>query len=193
MKRAKDTVEAAEAMKAKTGVPFRLAVALIIAALVLIYVFAPRRHRGEIGRRVTCGHNLKQIGLGIAQYYDDNGKMPRMERIQHLAADIAPYINNSPKLFVCPYDTTIRPAADISNVTESSYAIVINAVWQTEPMTPLLFDKLHPTGLTVLTGSNTWSPQSAHKDGGNVLWTDGHVDWNKSLDVGTNRYPVVND
>lgn len=68
-----------------------------------------------------------------------------------------------------------------------------NAVWQSQPMTPLLFDKMHLTGLTILTGSNSWSRDSTHKDGGNVLWTDGHVDWNKSLDVGTNRYPVVND
>jgi prepilin-type processing-associated H-X9-DG protein len=116
-----------------------------------------------------------------------------MDSVQHLAADIAPYIGYSPKLFVCPSDTTVRPATDIRNVTESSYAIVTNAVWRSEPMTPLLFDKFHAHGLTVLTGSNTWSRDSAHKDGGNVLWTDGHADWNRSLDVGTNGYPVVND
>jgi prepilin-type processing-associated H-X9-DG protein len=132
--------------------------------------------------------------LGIAQYYDDHtNQMPRMDSVQHLAADIAPYIGYSPKLFVCPSDTTTRMATDISNVTESSYALVTNAVWQSEPETPMIFDKFHAHGLTVLTGKNTWSPRSAHKDGGNVLWTDGHVDWNKSLDVGTNRYPVVND
>ena len=148
-----------------------------------------------MARRAYCESNLKQIGFGIAQYYDDQypNRMPRMDSVQHLAADIAPYIGNSPKLFVCPCDTTIRPATDISNVTESSYALVTNAVWQSVPMTPLLFDKFHTHGLNVLTGSNTWSSQSAHKDGGNILWTDGHVDWNKSLDVGTNRHPVVND
>jgi prepilin-type processing-associated H-X9-DG protein len=138
--------------------------------------------------------NLKQIALGIAQYYDDHANhMPRMDSVQHLGADIAPYIGYSPKLFVCPFDTTLRPATDISNVTESSYAVVTNAIWQSEPMAPMLFDKFHAHGLNVLTGSNTWSPQSAHKDGGNVLWTDGHVDWNKRFDVGTNRYPVAND
>jgi prepilin-type processing-associated H-X9-DG protein len=141
--------------------------------------------------------------------------MPRMDSIQNLAADIAPYIGYSTKLFVCPSDTAIRPAGDIgnqpppgptlhavtasrpanniSNLTESSYAIVTNAVWGSTPPTPMLFDKMHATGLTVLTGRNSWSRDSAHKDGGNVLWTDGHVDWNKALDVGTNRYPVVND
>ena len=148
----------------------------------------------ERARRANCMSNLKQLGIGIAQYYDDhNNQMPRMDSIQHLATDIAPYIGYSPTLFVCPSDKTIRPTTDISNVTASSYAIVTNAVWQSTPMTPLLFDKFQAHGLTVLTGSNTWSPQSAHKEGGNVLWTDGHVEWHRALDVGTNRYPVVND
>ena len=169
---------------------------LVVAGLLLLglYYFLPLTVTRERSGRANCIANLKQLGLGIAQYYDDHtNQMPRMDSIQHLAADIAPYIGYSAKLFVCPEDKSIRTARNISNVTASSYAIVTNAVWQSEPMTPMLFDKFHTHGLTVLTGSNTWSPQSAHKDGGNILWTDGHVDWNKSLDVGTNRYPVVND
>lgn len=172
-----------------------IGMAAFIAGWILLAWLADlvRQAKQTGGRRITCVNNLKQIGLGIAQYQEDNGKMPRMDSVQHLAADIAPYIGYQTKVFVCPSDPILRPSTDISNVTESSYAIVTNAVWYSEPMTPMLFDKLHAHGLTVLTGSITWSPQSAHKDGGNVLWTDGHVDWNKSLDVGTNRYPVVND
>lgn len=182
-------------MNLNSKVPSWLAWSLIVATpLVLVLLLSPRTHHPERSRRAHCANNLKQIGLGIAQYYDDNtNQMPRMDSVQHLAADIAPYIGYSPRLFVCPSDKTIRPATDISNVTASSYAIVTNAVWQSEAMMPMLLDKFHAHGLTILTGTNTWSRNSAHKDGGNVLWSDGHVNWNKSLDVGTNQYPVVND
>jgi len=187
---------AGEAVNLRSKVPNWLLWAIRLAAiLVVVVILWPHSgHPPEARHRRNCRNNLKQIALGIAQYYDDHtNQMPRMDSIQHLAADIAPYIGNSTKLFVCPSDKTVRPATDISNVTESSYAIVTNAVWQSATGTPMLFDKFHPHGLTVLTGSNTWSRDSAHQDGGNVLYNDGHVDWNRSLNVGTNRYPVVND
>lgn len=164
--------------------------ALLMAVLIpTIWRARPDAHHA------WCMTNLKQIGLGIAQYYDDySNQMPRMVSISGLARDIAPYISGQPRVFVCPQDKSRKPANHITNVTQSNYAFVTNVAWQSPVMEPLAFDQLQPAGITVLTGRNTWSPtKSAHKEGGNVLWTDGHVDWNTVFNVGTNRYPVIND
>jgi prepilin-type processing-associated H-X9-DG protein len=172
-----------------------LVVVVAVIAFLIMLLFPAGHHHGENARRANCVSNLKQIGLGIAQYYDDNtNQMPPMASVQAFATAIAPYIGHSPKLFVCPQDKTLKPAANIGNLTESSYAWIPTAAWLQTNMMPMVFDKFQTSGLTTLTGRNTWSPKSPHEgEGGNVLWTDGHADWNRSLDVGTNRYPVVND
>lgn len=176
-----------------------VAVCFVITVLLLLLgPFLLRKQ--ESARRALCVSNLKQLGLGIAQYYCDNNTnggsygMPPMANVNTFARHLDPYIGSPAQLFFCPDDRRRRPTTNITNLTQSSYAMVTNAVWQSELMTPLLLDQFQPTGITVLTGSNRWSRQlSAHKDGGNVLWNDGHVSWHESLDVGTNRYPVVND
>jgi hypothetical protein len=168
-------------------------VAICVYVLFVLLPMLARRHKPGYS---NCQTNLKQLALGIAQYYDDQdpNRMPPMASVQALATNIAPYIGSSTRLFVCPGDKTLEPAAKISNQTESSYAWIPTAVWQDTNQVILAFDKLQPSGLTVLTGSNSWSRQSAHRgDGGCVLFTDGHIEWMRVLDVGTNRYPVVND
>ena len=166
-----------------------------IAFLLLILLPVRSRPRRGSAQRDNCVANLKQLGLGIAQNYDDNtNQMPPMTSVQSLAASLAPYIGSSTRLFVCPGDRDLKPVANISNLTESSYAWIPTAVWQQSNVAVLAFDKLQPSGLTVLTGSNSWSRKSAHGgEGGCVLFTDGHAEWMRVLDVGTNRYPVVND
>lgn len=148
----------------------------------------------ERARRANCLSNLKQLGLGIAQYSEDYTNMPPMGTMRELAGDIAPYIGHSEKLFRCPSDTNPFTATAITNLTRTSYIAFSGAVWQASLMAPLMADKFaFASPNAVLAGKVSWSTNSSHTDGGNVLWNDGHGDWNRSLDVGTNRYPVVND
>jgi prepilin-type processing-associated H-X9-DG protein len=176
-----------------------VAVCFVITVLLLLLGPFLLRKR-EAARRALCVSNLKQLGLGVAQYYCDHNTnggpygMPPMANVNTFARHLDMYIGSEARLFFCPVDRQRRPTTNITNLTQSSYAIVTNAVWQSATEAPLLLDQFQPTGIAVMTGSNRWSrASSAHKDGGHVLWTDGHVDWNTSLDVGTNRYPVAND
>jgi prepilin-type processing-associated H-X9-DG protein len=170
-----------------------LVVVCFVIALLLLLLWPFGGHPRERSKRANCMANLKQIALGIGQYYDDNtNQMPPMTSINGLATHIAPYIGSNPKLFACPSDAYMVPAATIGTMTNSSYALVTNAVWYAT-MAPMMFDKLRPAGITSVTGSNVWSSKSTHQEGGNVLFNDGHVEWSRALEVGTNRYPVAND
>ena len=92
---------------------------IAILAAILFPVFARAR---ENARRSSCQSNLKQIGLGIAQYtqdydetypYSDNGSVP-VSVGQAWDRLIQPYIGvkvdygTSPQVFVCPSDAVPR-------------------------------------------------------------------------------------
>lgn len=173
------------------------ATTLVVVAGCVLVVFLGRNvlKAKQRARRANCMANLRQLGIGISLYYQEHAnRMPPLTSVPALASSIAPQIGHAVKLFGCPSDLSLRWPLALSNLTQCSYAFVTNVTWQQPVTAPLLFDKLQPTGLTVLTGKNKWSPQSAHEgEGGCVLFTDGHVEWRRVLDVGTNRYPIAND
>ena len=146
-----------------------------ILAAMLLPALAKARERA---RRANCMSNLKQLGLGIAQFYDDQNPnaMPTNVNlgIGYLYAQIATYIGSSAKLTHCPSDPATPPSGIATGMTGSSYVYNPNTTWQSPSMTALMWDK----GITVATNA-TWAT-GVHVDGGNILWTDGHVDWNKS-------------
>jgi prepilin-type N-terminal cleavage/methylation domain-containing protein/prepilin-type processing-associated H-X9-DG protein len=79
---------------------------IAILAAILFPVFARAR---ENARRASCQSNLKQIGLGIAQYTQDyDEKMPAYARVTtpelSWQAAIQPYVKSS-QLFSCPSNT----------------------------------------------------------------------------------------
>jgi len=82
-----------------------LVVVAIIALLAAILFPAFERAR-EMARRAACESNLKQIGLGIAQYVADNDEiMVGVGNANNVNGSwkcwIAPYINNH-DVFYCP-------------------------------------------------------------------------------------------
>jgi hypothetical protein len=116
----------------------------IMAAMLLPALASARAQ----ARRVQCMANLKQIGLGIAQYYDDQNpnKMPAK------LDDILPYVGNESKIFICPTAT---------DRTTRSYQLVPGAVWGAEPARVMIIE-----------------PDGNHGGKGHCeLYTDGHVEW----------------
>ena len=75
---------------------------IAILAAILFPVFARVR---ENARRSACQSNLKQIGLGLAQYVQDNDERLPGVGIDNAAISwktrIFSYINNK-QVFVCP-------------------------------------------------------------------------------------------
>jgi prepilin-type N-terminal cleavage/methylation domain-containing protein/prepilin-type processing-associated H-X9-DG protein len=156
-----------------------LVVIAIIGILGAILLPALARAR-ERARRANCIANIKQIGLGIAQYYDDQhpNAMPPMSTITALSSNISTYIGASAKLFVCPSDASAA-VGNINSMTATncSYAWQNGGpVWQDPTMQPLLWDR---TGVSGQVSNTAWVTSYSHADGGNILWTDGHADWNK--------------
>jgi prepilin-type N-terminal cleavage/methylation domain-containing protein/prepilin-type processing-associated H-X9-DG protein len=169
-----------------------LVVIAIIGILAATLLPALARAR-ERARRANCVANIKQIGLGIAQYYDDQNPnaMPPMSSITVLATNISIYIGASAKLFVCPSEV----GAAVGNLTamtstNCSYAWQNGGpVWQDQTMQALIWDR---TGISGTVSNSAWLNSSAHQEGGNILWTDGHVDWNKTFPF-TSTNSIINN
>jgi prepilin-type N-terminal cleavage/methylation domain-containing protein len=121
-----------ERKKGFTLIELLVVIAIIaILAAILFPVFARAR---ENARRASCQSNLKQIGLGIAQYTQDyDEKLPR--RVAGVNADgtggdiaaqswrwaIGPYVKST-QLFACPSNTSNATLSD-DGVYPRSYAV----------------------------------------------------------------------
>jgi prepilin-type processing-associated H-X9-DG protein len=114
-----------------------------ILAAMLFPVFGRVR---ESAYRVKTASSLKQIGMGVAQYYEDNNEKmpPSLEALSN-------YVGNTTQLF---YDaSTGEPITYVGSATK----------WQA------------PVEGVIAYGSS--------RDGGrNVLYTDGHVAWEKDAE-----------
>jgi prepilin-type N-terminal cleavage/methylation domain-containing protein/prepilin-type processing-associated H-X9-DG protein len=144
-----------------------------ILAAMLFPVFGRIR---EQAYRVKCASDLKQIGMGIAQYYDDFESSMPTGSVEGIKA-LSNYVGNAAQLFACPSDTRKACTNGLSNilVENISYNYAPSNVWQSTTMTPIFWDR----GVSIPGGSWPVSGSPHKADGGNILWTDGHVGFEK--------------
>ena len=108
-----------ERKKGFTLIELLVVIAIIaILAAILFPVFARAR---ENARRASCQSNLKQIGLGLAQYtqdYDELNVPMRGGGIGSWKQRIQPYIKST-QLFAYPSNTdnTVIPSGDVATAT----------------------------------------------------------------------------
>ena len=146
-----------------------------ILAAMLFPVFGRVR---ENAYRVKCTSNLKQIGLGLAQYYDDNGSTMPTNDVTGLAS-MSNYLGNALQIFLCPSDAASGAKTAWTNgvalaVANCSYTYCASNQWQGTTTIPIFADRGDATS------NGLWNVASPHKaDGGNILWSDGHVAFQK--------------
>lgn len=102
----------------------------------------------------TCKSNLKQIGLALLMWRNDNkGKMlPKL-------SDLCDQLNAAKRIFVCPADKAPKKTA---KGLECSYDYVAGLSSKTPPSTIVAYDN---------------DPNRHGEPGRNVLCYDGHVEW----------------
>jgi len=119
--------------------------------------------RGK-AQKAQCLSNLKQLGLAVGMYYDDN--KDSMPVAGQWCDQLKPYAGGNEKLFRCP---------NAPPQQRCSYAFNPKAKWQGVKDVVMIID-----------GADQWNAvasgprelrASSHRDGYSVLFNDGHVEF----------------
>lgn len=192
---------------------------IAILAAILFPVFARAR---ENARRSSCQSNLKQVGLGIAQYTQDYDEtFPRQDNVgvqnfgtlaphRSWAIAIQPYLK-SYQIFKCPSAVELggvnapNAATPIPSVNSYFYSEVFNGRAMAAVQSPSTIIQVHEfqtSNLTFLrprfvgTGYQEWMGGSYnvnHFEGANFLFADGHVKYRNRNDVSAREFGLNSD
>jgi len=113
---------------------------------------------------VQCMNNLKQLGLAIGMYYDDNDQ--RMPTPSQWCDALSNYVGHTKSLFRCP---SAPPQQ------RCFYALVPRAKWQAANNGVLIIEGVDKWNAVVSGPADLGTPP--HRGGYNVLFTDGHVEF----------------
>ena len=139
--------------KGFTLIELLVVIAIIgILAAILFPVFARAR---ENARRASCQSNLKQIGLGVAQYtqdYDERFPIHNdgINSLKGFFVIMQPYVKNT-QIYHCPSDTNTRAAStNPANNGYTDYAYNSTLGNDSVGVRSLSIAQLTQTALTVL-------------------------------------------
>jgi prepilin-type N-terminal cleavage/methylation domain-containing protein/prepilin-type processing-associated H-X9-DG protein len=202
----------AQPRRAFTLIELLVVIAIIaIIAAILFPVFSRAR---ENARRASCQSNLKQIGLGMAQYTQDYDEKYLIDQDsagpsgagQTFVKTLDPYIKST-QVFICPSvpkqaingpqptdDLTIKDGTWLAFGDSGAYGLNANFAARspskamseivTPAEAPMAFDCSWYEAVAAIDPAGSVKDATRHFTGINICFADGHVKW-----FGSTRIP----
>ncbi|MDH7568381.1 MAG: DUF1559 domain-containing protein [Armatimonadota bacterium] len=151
--------------RAAEGVVF-----LFLLIILGVYGSAVYFRTTETARRRTCANNLRLLGMSLQMYSADfDGMLPPGG--PNFVRQVFNYIPHMGVL-LCPSDDQVRPT------TRQRARHQVNVSYVYQAPTPLDLDAIPDTTRVALAWDRDGGvASSAHGQGGNVLYADGHTRW----------------
>ena len=163
-----------------------IAIIAILAAMLLPALAQAR----EKARQANCTSNLKQLGLGLFMYADDNAESYHQHRdtpsTWSWADRILPYVGAGDKVFTCPSNTRtptrVGPAPNVQTHYGWNWRQLGSDTWVrrigqvTQPSKTITY--VDSASYVADWYSVSYRPQAVHSsDGCNMAMADGHVEF----------------